>query len=66
MIQTICSKLWILKDNLKEDARGVSALEYAILGAIIIGALVAVLNTDAISGVFQNFLNVLEDPNAEP
>lgn len=40
MFSTLCTKLWILKDNLKEDARGVSALEYAILIAIVIGAVV--------------------------
>lgn len=61
MIQTICSKLWILKNNLKEDARGVSALEYAILAAVIIGGLVAALEFLDFTNIFTKLNTTVTD-----
>ncbi len=39
MYTKLCTKLWVALGNLKDDARGVTALEYVILAAIVIGAL---------------------------
>src|SRR5690625_2557581 len=61
MFSSLCTKLWILKDNLKEDARGVSALEYAILIAIVIGAVVVLFNTDAFKNIFSSATEALEE-----
>lgn len=61
MFSSLCTKLWILKDNLKEDARGVSALEYAILIAIVIGAVVVLLNTGALDNIFGKATEALDN-----
>jgi Flp pilus assembly pilin Flp len=37
MYTKMCRKVSIALSNLKDDARGVSAIEYAILAAVIIG-----------------------------
>lgn len=60
MFSTLCTKLWILKDNLKQDARGVSALEYAILIAVIAGIIVAVLYSEN-SGLKSMLEGLFED-----
>lgn len=60
MFSKLCTKIWLLKDNLKEDVRGVSALEYAILIAIVIGAVVLFFNTDAFKDIFQSAEDTLK------
>lgn len=54
MYVELCRKLWIAARNLKDDTRGIAALEYAVLAAIVLGLVVAGLsNTSGISGLFD-------------
>jgi len=61
MFSSLCTKLWILKDNLKEDARGVSALEYAILIAIVIGAVVVFFSIGDENGPLDKIFGGAQD-----
>lgn len=51
MYTKLCTKLWVAMDNLKHDARGVTAIEYAILAAVVIAALTA-------AGAFIDFATI--------
>lgn len=55
MFATVCRKVYVAAQNLKDDARGVSALEYAILAALIIAAVVAGVTyfSDQVSNAFN-------------
>lgn len=45
MYTKLCTKLWVSLDSLKRDMSGVSAIEYAVLLAIVVGLVVAGLQT---------------------
>lgn len=60
MYTKLCTKLWVALGNLKDDARGVTALEYAILAAIVIAAIVAGLTTLDIGGLFSNLKDTID------
>jgi Flp pilus assembly pilin Flp len=64
MYVELCRKLWIAARNLKDDTRGIASLEYAVLAAIILGALVAVgfSNTD-VSALFTKMKNAITGAN---
>lgn len=55
MYTKLCRKVAISLENLKDDAKGISALEYAILAALIIGALALVFSGE------DNFISKLFD-----
>jgi pilus assembly protein Flp/PilA len=40
MYTKFCTKLWAALESLKHDERGVTALEYVILAAIVIAAII--------------------------
>ncbi len=63
MFNHICRKVGITLANLKDDARGVSAIEYAILLAVIV-LIVATLGKDIgnwVAGVFGDTSNELQN-----
>ncbi|WP_323011647.1 Flp family type IVb pilin [Castellaniella sp.] len=66
MYTNFCRKLHVAFQNLKDDARGVSAIEYAILAAVVIVAVAAGVSGfgNSITNLFdaaQNGLNVAEN-----
>ena len=42
-------------EKLKSDESGVAAIEYAVIGAVVLGALVAVVNAAGIADIFTSF-----------
>jgi Flp pilus assembly pilin Flp len=67
MYVELCRKLWIAARNLKDDTRGIAALEYAVLAAIVLGLVVAGLsNTDGISGLFTAMNNAIKGATTTP
>lgn len=56
MYTKLCTKLWVAMDDLKHDVRGVSAIEYAVLLAIVVGLVVAGLEA-------LNFTQIFTDAN---
>lgn len=55
MYTKLCTKLWVAMDSLKRDERGVSAIEYAILVAVVVAAVaagVSLLDIDGPDGPF--------------
>lgn len=63
MYAKLCRELWIALDSLKRDERGLAALEYAILAAVILVALVAALSGSNVSSLFNKFANALATAN---
>lgn len=63
MFNHICRKVGITLANLKDDARGVSAIEYAILLAVIVLVIVAV-GTDLGEAVKSVFTSTSDTLNA--
>lgn len=63
MYNKICSQLWLALDKLKQDARGVSAIEYAILaGVIIVIVAGAIVNWgDDIRAMFDHTTTALSE-----
>lgn len=60
MYVELCRKLWIVARNLKDDTRGIAALEYAVLAAIVLGLVVAGLSdTSGISSLFTAMKNAI-------
>ncbi|MFT0533434.1 Flp family type IVb pilin [Castellaniella hirudinis] len=61
MLSTLCARLWLAVAQLKDDARGISALEYAVLLAIVLVVIVAGLGTltNGINEVFESGVNAL-------
>lgn len=61
MYTKLCTKLWVAMDSLKRDARGVSGLEYGILAAIVVAALVTLVTSDAFTTIFSNAKTAVEN-----
>lgn len=64
MYTQLCTKLWVAMDRLKRDERGVTAIEYAVLAAMIIAALVGVIATGE-NGFFGNLFGELSSKATE-
>lgn len=41
MVADFCRKLWVTAGSLRDDVRGIAALEYAVLAAILLVIIVA-------------------------
>ncbi|WP_345795725.1 Flp family type IVb pilin [Castellaniella sp. MT123] len=54
MYTQLCTKLWVAMDGLKRDERGVAAIEYSILAALIIIALATAIGTDFFTPFFTH------------
>jgi len=52
MFRDLCTFVWLSASQLKDDSRGISALEYAVLAAVVIVAVVAGLKLLDIEGLF--------------
>lgn len=65
MFSIVCRKLHIAFQNIKDDARGVSAIEYAILAAVVIVAVAAGVSGfgDSISSLFNKAQLALDNAN---
>ncbi|MFA5663705.1 Flp family type IVb pilin [Castellaniella sp.] len=63
MFTTACRKVYVAAQNLKDDARGVSAIEYAILAAVIIVAVVTGLSMfgNSIKDIFNTAQGALNN-----
>ena len=46
-------------EKLKSDERGVAAIEYAVIGAVVLGALAAVFTGTDLPGLFLDLTNGL-------
>ncbi|MFT0533436.1 Flp family type IVb pilin [Castellaniella hirudinis] len=57
MLSTLCARLWLAGEQLKDDARGISTLEYAVLLAIILVVTVTGISTLA-NGINELFNGV--------
>ncbi|MFA7439079.1 Flp family type IVb pilin [Castellaniella sp.] len=57
MFATVCRKVYVAAQNLKDDARGVSALEYAILAGLIVAAVV--VGVGLFSNALENAFTIL-------
>lgn len=53
MYANLCRKLRITLDNLKHDERGVTAIEYAILAAVVAITLGTAISTDWFQEIFN-------------
>lgn len=63
MYAKLCRELWIALGSLKRDERGLAALEYAILAAVILVALVAALSGTNVTDLFNKFAGALTNAN---
>jgi len=64
MYVELCRKLWIAARNLKDDTRGIASLEYAILAALILGALaVALTGNTSVADLFKKMTDALTSAN---
>lgn len=61
MYTKLCTKLWVAMDSLKRDERGVSAIEYAVLLAIVVGLVVAGLQVLDFEGIFGDAQTAVEN-----
>ena len=52
MYVELCRKLWIAARNLKDDTRGIAALEYAVLAGIVLATVVAGLSGTDVADLF--------------
>lgn len=66
MYTKLCTRVWVALDNLKRDARGVSAIEYAILAAAIIGVIAVAVTSLDLSGIFGDISDKVKAEVAKP
>lgn len=66
MYTQMCTKLWVALDSLKRDMRGVSAIEYAILAAVLIGVVAAAVTQLDLGTVFGDIGTKVKDTVANP
>lgn len=66
MYTQMCTKLWVVLDSLKRDMRGVSAIEYAILAAVLIGVVSAAVIKLDLGTVFGDIGTKVKDTVANP
>lgn len=60
MYANLCRKVWLTLESLKSDERGVTAIEYAILAAVVAVGLSAALGNDWFGKIYTDMVAKVE------